>query len=116
MAKKDDDPFQDPEWLAYAARAKRELVPMINDSAVSISLVPSDNIPDPKFAMELGYMIMLDKPIIAVLAKNSKPPAKLVAVADELVEGDINDPDFQTRLTAAISRLGNKGGFWKREQ
>jgi nucleoside 2-deoxyribosyltransferase len=104
MPSKDRDPFANPKWERYAERVRRELIPMINDSAVTLSLVPSGKT-DVKFAIELGFMIMLDKPIIAVVTPGTKVPAKLIAVADEIVEGEISDPDFQERLRAAIMRV-----------
>ena len=100
-----DNLWDDPTWLSYADHARETLEPMVKDSAVCISLVPGDNHVDPKFAIELGYMIMLDKPIIAIVGRDSKPPNKLVMIADELVEGEVDDPDFQQRMIAAISRV-----------
>jgi hypothetical protein len=106
--KPDDDPFHGPEWDAYCTHVREELIPMITDSAVTVSLVPSNGKPDVKFAVELGFMIMLDKPIIAVVPPGTKVPLKLVKVADEIVEGDISDPDFQDRFHAAIDRTTAK--------
>ena len=60
---------------------------------------------DPKMALETGYMIMLDKPIITVVTPGSPVPNKLAMVSDEIVEGDIGDPDFQERMQAAITRV-----------
>jgi nucleoside 2-deoxyribosyltransferase len=100
-----DDPFRGADFLEYAERVRTELIPMVDDSAVTVSLVPRDNKPDVKFATELGFMIMLDKPIIAVVDAGQKPPAKLIGVADEIVEGRIDDPDFQDRFKAAMDRV-----------
>ena len=106
----DDDPWQDPGWLEYAMHARDELVPMIEGSAITLALLGGKV--DPKQACELGYMIMLDKPIIAVVMPGAKVPDKLVRVADEIVEGaDMNDPRFQKRLHAAIARVQKKLGL-----
>jgi len=102
------DPFDDPQWKKYAERVKAKLIPMIKDSAVTLSLVPSDGQPDPKFAVELGYCIMLDKPIIAIVNPGSKVPLKLAKVADEIVEGKVGDPDFEKRFLAAMDRVNKK--------
>jgi hypothetical protein len=99
------DPFDGPEWQDYQRRIRAELIPMIKDSAVTVSLVPGDGKLDVKFAVELGFMIMLDKPIIAVIPSGRKVPLKLAKVADEIVEGEISDPDFQERFHAAIDRV-----------
>jgi nucleoside 2-deoxyribosyltransferase len=102
-----DDVWDDPGWKAYAKRCRDELMPMIQDSACAVSLVPSGEV-DVKFAVELGFMIMLDKPIIAVVSAGSKVPLKLAKIADEIVEGDIGDPDFQGRFMAAMDRVRAK--------
>lgn len=98
------DPFTGSEWEEYAAHVRDEVIPMIKNSAVALSLVPSGK-PDVKFAVELGMMIMLDKPIIAIVNPGSKVPNKLALVADEIVEGSVDDPDFQGRLMAALDRV-----------
>lgn len=98
------DPFKDQEWLDYAERALTELVPKVEESAIVISLVPRGK-QDIKFALELGMSIMMDKPIIAVVPKGRQVPAKLVAVADALVEGDFDDPSLSGRLREAMQRV-----------
>ena len=101
------DPFEDPAWLDYARQAKENLVPMIRDSAVAVSIV-SDKL-DPKLAIETGYMILMDKPIILAVTPGSKIPSKLALVADEIVEVDLNDPSFSDRLREAIERAFSFG-------
>lgn len=98
-----DDPFEDPEWLDFARQARENLVPMIDKSAVAVSIV-SDKL-DPKLAIETGYMVLMDKPIILAVTPGSKIPSKLALVADEIVEGDLSDPSFSDRLRAAIQRV-----------
>jgi hypothetical protein len=96
-----EDPYDSPEWRRYSKRAIRELLPMIADSAVTISLAPKGET-DIQFALELGLSIMLDKPIIAVIEPGTQVPAKLAKIADEIVEyGD----DLQQRITAALARV-----------
>jgi nucleoside 2-deoxyribosyltransferase len=109
------DPFDSKEFRRYAERVRRELIPMIKESAVTLSLVPPDGEVDVKFAVELGFMIMLDKPIIAVVSSGRKVPLKLVKVADEIVEGDVGDPGFEERFKAAIDRVRTRLGA-KEEQ
>jgi hypothetical protein len=65
---------------------------------------------DVKFAVELGFSIMLDKPIIAVVMAGTQVPAKLLKIADEIIEAPANmnldgDPEFGARMAAAISRV-----------
>jgi hypothetical protein len=63
-----------------------------------------------KFAVELGFSIMLDKPIIAVVAPGTQVPGKLVAVADEIVEGVPGQPGFEERFHAALARVLKEHG------
>jgi nucleoside 2-deoxyribosyltransferase len=101
------DPWEDPGWLEYAKHDQEEMLPMLKGSAITLALLGGDV--DAKQACELGFMIMLDKPIIAVVVAGAKVPDKLIRVADEIVEGaDMNDPDFQKRLTDAITRVQAK--------
>lgn len=102
------DPFDTPEFREYAAYARAELEPMVRDSFVCMSLYTGKV--DPKMAMETGYMILLDKPIIAVVSPGAKVPNKLAMIADEIVEGEIGDPDFADRMKAAIDRVKEKLG------
>ena len=101
-----DNPFEGPEWAEYSDHVKENLIPMIRDSAVAVSLV-SDQL-DPKLAIETGYMILMDKPIILAVTPGSKIPSKLALVADEIVEVDLDDPSFSDRLREAIERVAAK--------
>jgi hypothetical protein len=59
---------------------------MIEGSAVGVSIVPTDpDGVDVKFAVELGLMIMMDKPICLVVQPGTEIPAHLKRVADEIV-------------------------------
>src|SRR4051812_43689645 len=98
------DWMDDPEAKAWAQRILDEVVPMIDESAVTISLVPKGPT-DIKFATELGLSIMFDKPIIAVVQPGTKVPAKMVLVADEIVE---MSGGWQGRMAGAIERVSGR--------
>lgn len=98
------DPFDTPEAHAWAQRVLTELVPMIDASAVSVSIVPSDE-GDVKFAVELGLSIMLDKPIILAVVPGRTIPERLARVADEIVELDTKSPLAAIRIQDAINRM-----------
>lgn len=104
-----DDPFDDPAWLEYAQHARDNLEPMIKDSAVTMSFF--DGKIEPRMALELGYMVLLDKPIIAVVTPGAEVPNRLAIVADEIVELALEDPSFPQRLQDAMTRV-----MAKREQ
>jgi hypothetical protein len=103
-----DDPFDSDEFRAYEKRCREELLPKMHDSSIMMSLVPKDLKADVKFATELGFMIMMEKPIIAIIPPGTKVPLGLAKVADEIVEGDVDDPTVKKRLMAAITRVTEK--------
>jgi hypothetical protein len=104
-----NDIENDPEFKAWKQDVQENLIPKLLDSAITISLVPEGK-PDVKYAVELGLSIMLDKPIILVVAPGTKVPAKLVKVADDIIEVDWkgNPAKGQRAIQDAISRFVDK--------
>jgi hypothetical protein len=102
----DDEVLSDPQFLEYAQHVLDDLVPKLKSTTVTLSLVPKGPA-DVKYAIELGLSIMMDKPIIALVAPGTKVPGKLAKVADDIVEFDENDPPATARrLYRALRRLG----------
>lgn len=96
------DWIDDPEASAWAKHVLDEVVPKIADSAAFVSLVPKGEA-DIKFAVETGLALMLDKPMILAVSPGVQVPAKLLAIADAVVEFDPSTPDdTQARLHAAL--------------
>jgi hypothetical protein len=101
------DPWLDPEWRAYETRVRTEVLPKVEGSAMGVSIVPtSPDKVDVKFAVELGMMIMLDKPIILCVHPTTLLPEKLRRIADEIVV--YGGPEDQEAMIAAIDRVGKK--------
>lgn len=102
------DPWDDASVIAWARHVVDDMVPKLEESAMSLNLVPDDK-GDVKFWVELGAAIMLDKPIIAVVFRDRPIPEKLERVADEIVrlpEGV--DAAGSDELAAAIQRVREK--------
>lgn len=95
------DILDDPGFQEWAEGAQKLLVPMLQQSAISVSLVP-DGPADIKFAVELGLSIMMDKPIIAVVMPGRPVPGHLIRVADVIVEGDMSTAKGREKLQRAI--------------
>ena len=83
------------------------LVPKVADSAVCVAIVPDDekNWVDAKFCVELGVMIMLDKPIIALIHPGTRVPEKLKLVADEIIEADLTNPDGRQIVSERLKAI-----------
>ena len=103
-----DDVLDDPDFQEWAKRTRSKLMPMIQESALVISLVPTSDA-DMKFAVELGLSIMLDKPIIAVVSPGQIIAGKLRQVADAIVEW--TPGDGQGALMAEIERQRRRLGL-----
>ena len=103
-----DDLTPDPEFKALEARVHAHVLPMIRKSAMTMTVVPKGET-DIKFAVELGLSIMLDKPLVLVIRPGMKIPDKLRAIADEVIEIDIADPEqaqaAQGVIAAAVARF-----------
>jgi len=97
------DPWRDPDVLRWMRRTRDKLPEMIDASKAVISIVPADGRTDVKFAVELGFSIMMDKPIVAVIRPGSHVPEKLVRVADEIIECDMETEADREKLAASIA-------------
>ena len=106
-----EDLRDDPEFREWERDVREHLIPKLNDSAITISLAPSGD-PDVKYAVELGMSIMMDKPIMLVIAPGQKVPRKLRQVADKIVAIDIRSPRWQelegAKMTAAVESMMRK--------
>lgn len=98
----------DPQVRAWLRRARRELVPKMEESAVIMTLYSGTL--DPKLAIETGYAVLLDKPMIGAVTAGAKAPSKLVLICDELVEVDMETEagrqSSARRISEAMERLG----------
>lgn len=97
------DPFDSPEVRAFLERAGRELAPKVRDSAVTMALWSGD--PDPKQAIEFGYMVLLDKPIVIVVIRGAKVPEKVVKVADAIIEWSDDQAVLSERIDQVVQEL-----------
>lgn len=84
-------------------------MPKLRNSAVMMSVLPDFPIGmeeiSPKFCVELGVSIMLDKPIITGVHSGSRVPAKLAQISDRIIEWD-PDPDVTgPRLNQAMEEI-----------
>jgi hypothetical protein len=68
--------------------------------------------PDAKQAVEIGFMMLLDKPLIIAVTPGSVVPEKLARAADAIVEVDLLDPAagqqaIQRAIDEILEREGN---------
>jgi hypothetical protein len=106
-----DDWTTNPEWQRWVKDVRKNLVPAMRGSAYVMSLVPHDNEPDVKFAVELGMAIMMDKPIITVVEPGSKPSRHLVRVSDAILEVNPDAPDAAAELAGRVKEAMRQMGL-----
>lgn len=103
------DEWDDPAAKAWARHVIEDMVPKLEGSAVSISLVPDDRVGDVKYWVELGASIMLGKPIVVVVLGDTPLPPKLEQIADEIVRAPegvdlATSQEFAAALTRAVEK------------
>ena len=97
----------DKERDDFFREFEKRVLPIIESSAATITLYPdTPEHVDAKICLETGAMVLLDKPIILLVAPGVEPSKKMLKVADvvlrDFTPGDAHD---QERLQRAIERL-----------
>ena len=102
-----EDWANDPEFEAYAQHVIDNLVPVIDGSGATVSMVPKNgDKTDVKFAVELGFSIMFDKPLILMVQPGTKVPNHLRRAADAIIEYDPERPgDVSQRIEDALNKM-----------
>jgi len=102
------DPVDKVVWDAFVQQTREDAMKKIDASAFVMSLVPKDE-PDVKFCVELGLSVMYDKPLVIVVAPETRIPERLQRLADEVIVCDIDTAEGRdevaTRLQALAERL-----------
>lgn len=115
-----DDPWSDPDVKAWMARASEELVPKLEASHMTLSLVKGETASegDLKLAIELGLSVLMDKPILVVVVDGEPIAAKLVGIADAVVNlhrGEMGTPAGMAKVTKAITKMRVRLGLEEEE-
>jgi hypothetical protein len=90
------------------------LVPKLDASAVAMVVAPytdEDHPHDVNFAVQLGLMILMDKPIIVVVGPGMTISKKLELVADKIVHVDITSDDGAKLIAEAAADLTRELGL-----
>jgi hypothetical protein len=101
------DVWEDPEAQAWREAMNNGLRPMIADSVVTMMISPGDE-PDAKIAVELGFSILFDKPILVLAPPDRGVPDKLRSIADAVIIGTPADPHVRAAIEAFIAEHGGK--------
>ena len=100
-----DSVWEHPDYLAWAKEVREGMFPKMAESSVNMALI-TDAEADVKLAVEIGYGILLDKPLVVLVTPGVVLSKKLVAVADEIITVDLDDMEASyPRVQAALTRI-----------
>jgi hypothetical protein len=102
------DPWADPEAQEWLEHCNRTLVPMLDNSACSVSIAPPAGSSDIKYAVELGLSIMMEKPILVVAEYGQRIPDKLRMLADDIAYVDWNDEASKRSLAQYVQKFAER--------
>jgi hypothetical protein len=94
------DPWDDPRARRWIAHVRHQVFPMIEQSSTFISIVPPE--PDVKAAVELGYGLLLDKPLIVIAYPDRLIPHHLRRAADLVISGNDDEGAIANRIREFI--------------
>ena len=92
------------QWERFVRHARRDAVPKIEGSAFVMSLVPRSGEADVKFAVELGFGIMHNKPIVLLSMPGVEIPPGLRRIAHHVIELE-NDIDTEVGRQEMLEKL-----------
>lgn len=78
--------YETPEMKEFLKHAEDEMFPSMQGSSMCISIC--DSSADAKLAIELGACLLFDKPLILVVSKTMPIPARLLRLADAVIDLD----------------------------
>lgn len=91
------------EWLE---RARKDSGEKIRGSAVFTGLISKHAFDDPMVALQVGYAVMLGKPILLIVDGALELPAKLVRAADAIERVNFDDmAGAQKRIQEALTKI-----------
>lgn len=98
-------PDERKQWDEFVEHFRRDALEKIAGSSMFLSIVPTTESFDVKFAMELGAAMFFDKPLIIVTAPGATVPEKIRKVADVVVDADIDTEEGREQLAQALRSL-----------
>ena len=109
---KHNTPYDDDGFRRWADDMRKRLIPKMRESEHVLMIAPNlDSKFDIEFALQIGATILLEKPLILVVAQGRVIPPKLLQIADRLVEVDfdnMNEADAQKQIRDAMNDLGRQ--------
>lgn len=100
--------IKDKDLNAWLARMQADSGEKIKGSKVFAGIYTEAALKDPAVALQLGYAIMLDKPIFLLAGKDQVLSKSLERAADHIERVDFKDPADMKRGSEAIATFLKK--------
>lgn len=86
--------------------AEESIIPQMRKSAFVLAYVDPVVNTDVWMALQVGFAVMFEKPLIVMAIGDHELPPRLIAAADEVVRvRSLKDPEGKAKLKAAIDRV-----------
>lgn len=100
--------YDDPEFEEFAEAVQEDLYPKIESSALVMTLFAGPV--DVKLALEMGFALLMDKPIVVAKFPGTTLSEKLMKVADIVIDYDPTNPNNTAdQIAEVIDRLRLEG-------
>ena len=100
-----DDPYRSKEWRNFTRSVINDMLPKMKESALVVGLSTASDEADCKMAVEIGFCLLLGKPLLIMAEKEGDVHPGLLRAADEVVYGEIQHPKNQQALHEAMDRM-----------
>lgn len=89
--------------------AEESIIPQMRKSAFVLAYADSEINVDVWMALQIGFAVMFEKPLIVMTKEDYELPPRLVAIADEVVRvKSPKDAEAKIKLKEAIDRVLGK--------
>jgi len=109
-----ESPYESDGFRRWADDMRKRLIPKMRDSASVLTIAPDMGTEfDIEFALQIGASILMEKPLILLADRSRTIPPKLRAIADRIIETDLNNmtmdaPEIQEQLRQAVTDFGKQ--------
>ena len=94
-----------PEFRKYAEEVITGMVPQMEGSAYVISIAPTKGAEDVKIAVEIGFALLLDKPLIVFAPEGRHVAERLLRAADHVITGDVGTEAGRQEMFEKLGRI-----------
>ena len=93
------------DFKTWAQDVLDDMVPKMKGSAYVISIAPPSGLADVKIAVEIGYAILLDKPLIVFAPEGRHVAERLLRIADHVITGNVETAAGREKMFQQLKRI-----------